>query len=254
MGQLMRPLNVPEKEIRFAAKTGFLSKPLWDEFFAAGTDRWRRKQWQFFLERGLFRKHPSRLPTDVFVLHRKNPMVIRLVGEQISLPPFAPQIEHDEVAAKILLSLERTGHALGYRVEAEIKREEFGQRQRYSGTDKMKYPDAILEIADQGGVTKVALEIELSRKNPKRYRHILNTYAARKELKYVLFLARARTIFESLKTAMRETYYPDWERPIGFCDVDEWLKNPATAAIHFSERVTTLEKIRSDERKEIHHG
>ncbi len=44
---------------------------------------------------------------------------------------------------------------------------------------------------------------------------------------------------------MQAEFYPNWERPIGFCDLDGWLKNPMSAAIYFSDGVTTLEKIMS---------
>ena len=59
----------------------------------------------------------------------------------------------------------------------------------------------------------------------------------------MIFVARAGIVFESLKRAMRETYYPDWERPIGFGQLDDWKKNPLTAAIQFSESKTTMSAI-----------
>jgi hypothetical protein len=241
----MRPQSLPKKEIRFAAKTGFLSKPIWEEFFATGSPRWRRRQWQLFLERDLFRMHPSRLPKDVLVLHRKHLAVKAVVGEAIAMPPFAPQIEHDETVARIVLSLKREAKVLACRFEAEMKREEWGEIRFTLGCDKAKYPDALIDVMERGTIVKAALEIELSRKSPKRYRQVLQAYAARKDVKYVLFVARAKTIFEGLKAAMRETYYPDWERPIGFCDLDAWLKCPGQAPIYFSERETTLERMAS---------
>ncbi len=239
----MRPQHLPIEEIRFAARAGFLSKPIWDEFFAKGSDRWKRRQWQLLQQRGYFVRHPSRLPRDVLVLYRGNPDVRKLVGETIALPPIAPQIEHDECASRILLSLDRGGHVLGYQFEAEMKRLEWGERRLYRSAEKDKFPDAVLAVASPKGVMNVAMEVELSRKNPKRYRQILASYAARKDLTYVIFLARSQVIFESLKMAMRQTFYADWERPIGFCDLNSWLKDPARAPIYFSERQTTLMQI-----------
>jgi len=165
------------------------------------------------------------------------------------MPPFAPQIEHDEHIAKIVSSLMKSGHVSQSRFEAEMKREDWRPTQNQSEQDKAKYADAVLFLNGLNGNFQIALEVELSKKSPKRYRQILSSYAQKKELSYVLYLARSQPIFESLKTAMRETYYPDSERPIGFCLLDEWLKDPARAPIHFSDRVTCIERMKNEPRR-----
>ena len=239
----MRPRNVPVAEISFAAKAGFLSKPIWNEFFAKGLDRWQRKQWQLLLDRGVFIRYPSRLPRDVLVLNRKSPLVLAIVGEAISMHPFVSQIEHDEYVAKIVLELGRNPKVLGYRLEAEMKREDWMASQLRQTAEKTKFPDGILEVSGPTDTIRIAIEVETSCKDKKRYRQILKSYAARRDLSRVLFLARSQYIFDSLKTAMQETYYPDSERPIGFCDLDAWLRNPLNACIYFSNGETTMERL-----------
>ena len=239
----MRPRNVPAAEIRFAAKAGFLSRTIWEEFFATGLSCWQRRRWRHFQERGYFTRYPYPLRRSFLVLNRKNPVVKSLVGEAISTHPFVAQVEHDECVAKILLTLARDPKILGYRMEAEMKREEWDQKQFLRGAQKTKFPDAAIEISTPTGVEKLALEIETSRKDHKRYCQVLSSYAARKDLSRVFFLSRSKLVFESLKVAMRETYYPDEERPIGFCDLDAWLRNPLKAAIYVTWGVTTLERI-----------
>ncbi len=239
----MKKINVPEREIRFAAKTGFLSKRLWEEFFAEGTPSWNRRLWKHFVGRGLFRPHPSALARDVMVLNRRNPVVMSMVGDEISTAPFVSQLEHDETVARILLDLVRAGLVRSFVTEMEQKRVPNGERRFAESTARVKYPDAIVTIGGPSERLRIALELELSRKDPKRYRQCLDTYAARKDIDRVIFIARAGIIFDSLKRAMRDTYYPDWERPIGFGQLDEWKKNPAVAAIHFSESETTMRTI-----------
>lgn len=236
----MRKMNVPEREIRFAAKTGFLSKRLWAEFFIEGTPSWNRRLWKQFVSRGFFRPHPSTLARDVLVLNRKSPVVMSIVGDEISSAPYVSQLEHDEMAAHILLELMRAGIVQSFITEAEQKRIPNGERRISGYAERLKYPDAIVTIGGPSATIRVALELELSRKDPKRYRQCLDTYAARCDVNRVIFIARPGVIFESLKRAMRETYYPDWERPIGFGQLDEWKQNPATAPIQFSESETTL--------------
>ena len=239
----MRPVKIPEAEIRFAAKAGYLSKAIWEEFFATGTGRWQRYQWRHLQERGYFVKYPYPLKRAYLVLNRKNPVVRSLAGEAISTHPFVAQVQHDECIAEILLTLARDPNVLGYRMEAEMKREEWDGREARRGGLKTKFPDAVIEVSTPKGVEKIALEIETSRKDQKRYCQILSSYAARKDLSRILFLSRSKPVFESLKAAMQTTYYPDDERPIGFCDLDGWLANPLKAAIYVTWGITTLERI-----------
>lgn len=241
----MRPHKMPLAEIRFAARAGFLSRPIWEEFFATGSTRWRRKRWGFLKEQGLFVPYPSRFTNDVLVLNRRSPEVKAVVGEAISTHPFFPQIEHDEAVSRILLTLAKHPKVLGYRIEAELKRELLVEKGLPRGRVKAKFPDGVIEVAGPKGPMRIALEVETSHKDQKRYREIVASYAARKDLSRVLFLARAKPIFDNLKAAMQAEFYPNWERPVGFGDLDGWLKNPASASIYFSDGVTTLEKIMS---------
>lgn len=242
----MRPVNVPEREIRFAAKTGFLSKGLWQEFFVAGSASWKRRLWKSFLERGFFRPHPSSLAGGVFVLTRKSPVVVRLVGDEISSPPYISQLEHDETVARILLELMRSRAIDSFQIEMELKRKFDGERRFHDGTDRLKYPDAIVEVGGRGSKVRIALELELTRKDPKRYRQCVGTYASRADVSKVIFVVRSTGIADSIRRAMRETYYPDWERPIGFGSLEDWKENPAKAVIQFGEKSMTLEQIRRE--------
>ena len=119
----MRPRKVPATEIRFAAKAGFLSRSIWQEKFATGLGRWQRRRWRQLQERGYFIQYPYPLRRSFLVLNRKNSVVKSLVGEAISTHPFVAQVEHDEWVAKILLTLARDPKVLGYRLEAEMKRD-----------------------------------------------------------------------------------------------------------------------------------
>lgn len=237
----MRPWRIPQEEIRFAAKTGFLSKPIWEAYFAKGCYSWRQKQWNALWERGLFLPHSSRLARDVLVPNSDHPIVKKLADRAPARPSIVSQIEHDETVARIVLELQRQGFLESYCFEPEMKAKELSQGRLPSKFNLVKYPDAVLTLRGPSKASKIALEIELSRKSPMRYRELLNAFQNRKEIGAVLFLARRKPIFDALRSAMRDIHYPNWERPIGFCDLDAWLINPSKAAIYFSDRVTTLE-------------
>lgn len=240
----MRPQNIPEREILFAARTGFLSKPIWEAYFAHGSDRWKRRQWQLLCERGHFEAHPSRFARNVVIPNRANAEVRKLVPGGIVSPPYGPQIEHDEMVVRTVLFLRRKGLASSFKLEAELKREDWQKGLLKEGEQK-KFPDVILDVQEAGRTIRLAVEIELSRKSPRRYRQIFESYAARKDVQCVVFAARSRAVFDGLKAAMLEAHYPNGECPIGFVELDAWMTDPSRAVMFFAGRKVSLEEMRN---------
>lgn len=226
-------------EIECAARAGFLSRPIWNEFIATGAARWRRRCWRALRTSGIFLPHPSRFARDVLVLDRRNDVVRELVTGGISAAPFVAQIEHDEEVLRGLFRLERCGLVEGYSLEAEMKRHELKNRVP-SAADRAKYPDAIVTLKGRREVRRVAFELEMSLKSYQRYRQMVEAYSSRVDVDAVIFICRFTATGDYLRRAMREGYYPDDERPMGFCDLHEWKKDPATAPIRFATRVQSL--------------
>ena len=54
---------------------------------------------------------------------------------------------------------------------------------------------------------------------------------------------------QTIKKAMRDSYYPDWERPVGFGRLEEWSEKPSTAKISFAEKITSLSEIINEDQK-----
>lgn len=236
----MMPRLKPEAEIRFAAKTGFLTKEIWNGFFAEGGERWKRKQWRLLVERGCFRFHHSRRASEVLVLNTKNKDVIAMVGDDISAPPFIAQIDHDELVARTLLQFLKANTIANYQTESELKRLYPLARSRRNSDEKEKYPDALIEI--KSGL-HIALEMELTLKSRKRYRHILRAYRMRQDADRIIFIVRSANIFESISQAVQDTYYPILERPIGFAWLDEWTSDPLKARIDFKSFSTSWREM-----------
>lgn len=223
-------------EIECAARAGFLSRPIWDEFFATGAARWRRRCRRNLRTSGIFHPHPSRFARDVLVLNRHNDHLVReMVTEGISAAPFVAQIEHDEEVLRGLLRLQRNTLLEGYSLEPEMKRHELKNRIP-SAADRVKYPDAIIMLKGRRQVRRVAVEVEMSLKSFQRYRQMVDAYANRNDIGAVVFICRFTSTADYIRKAMREGYYPDEERPIGFCDLKDWKRDPANAPIQFAER------------------
>lgn len=233
----------PVDEIRFAAKTGFISRSLWVDFFARGSKSWRNKSWRALLDRGDFLLHPASRANDVIVPNRKSVLVRRLVGEAVASPPYIFQLDHDELCARIALSLERRGIVNSYMTEADQKRLFFGSFRSYREAKSVKFPDLLLELRREGSNQQVAVEVELSRKSPRRYCEIFRALRDGPRRDLVVFISRSDTIFDALSRAMRDVTFPTWERPVGFGLVEEWLANPARANISLSDGTTSLEVL-----------
>lgn len=234
---------LPIQEITFAAKTGFLSRRLWVDFFAKGSKSWRNKSWRALQAHGDFLPHPASRADDVIVPNRKSHLVRRLVGGAVASPPYISQIDHDEICARIALILERRGLIHSYLTEADQKRLFFSSFRSYREASTVKFPDLLLELRSSRGNLQLAVELELSRKSPRRYCETFRALRDGPRRDLVLFLSRSDAIFDALSRAMKDVTFPTWERPVGFGQVEEWLANPARAAISLSDGTTSLEKL-----------
>ena len=108
----MKPYD-PSAEIHLAVRCGFLSKELWNEFFAKGKPRWRRHVWTRFVSSGLFKTHYSKRATDVIIPNFDHPLVKRISGGEVTHAPNTAQIDHDEIIVKSFLALEKQQIIIG---------------------------------------------------------------------------------------------------------------------------------------------
>ena len=239
----------PISEIIFAAKYGFLTKGLWNDFFAQGSLGWKNKLWATFVKEQIFLPHYSKFAVHVLVPNKKHFLVQKVVGEELVLPPFISQLDHDERLARMVLSLLKDGIATNYRLEPELKRLGSGLQRHYGSSTKEKYPDALIQIANEKK-TRIAIELELTRKDPKRYRQIMETYSSFKRADKIVFVVRDDRFSQTIKQAMRDSFYPDWERPVGFGRLEEWSEKASTAKISFADKTTNLSEIANEDKKE----
>lgn len=244
----MKPKQIPIREILFAAKMGFLSKPLWEEFFA----RWSRSQsfrnWNKLVADQYFRAHDSKMLRNVLVLAPKAITILRNRGFLPVTQPHLGQFDHDTKVARIVLGLERESVLDEFTSEGELKKR-FMVWMKTTHEGKMaKFPDLTLKLRGTGKFKTVAIEIEQSLKNFERYKQVMNSYANAKDIEAVVFVSDQQTIFNRIARAMKETHYPSWERPVGFGEMSEWLKNPATAPIHLNRGVSSIRQWTTEEK------
>ena len=229
----------PIPEIKFAAKSGFLTRDLWNEFFARGSQSWRYKLWDSLTEQKIFFPHYAKFASGAIILNKKHKLVQQVVGEELVTAPFVSQLNHDECLARIVLRLLKDGIATNYRLEPELRRLSSGLKCHYGSEQKEKLPDALIQLANDKK-TRIAIELELTKKDPKRYRHIMDAYSSFQKADKVVFVVREDRTSQTIKQAIRDSYYPEWEKPIGFGRLEDWLSSPALAKISFKDEVTSL--------------
>jgi hypothetical protein len=240
---------VPNREILFTAKMGFLSKALWLKFFTKRSSSRNSRLWNRFIEDEYFKPHSSKMLPDVLVLGDRSIKDLEKTGVLSVTKPHLGQFDHDEKVADILLSLERNKALRSYTTEAELKRKNWlWMKVTQDGRDT-KLPDLTLELSGSAKFCKVALEIEQSKKSFDRYKKVMNSYATRKEIDVVIFIANQQSIFNSLSRAMKEVSYPSWERPIGFGELEAWLKDPLRAPIYLSRATESIEQWTSQKQR-----
>lgn len=228
----------------FAARTGFLSKLIWDKWFAEKIKRsWKHKKWKLLVERGYFVPHPSSYAHEVIVLNSDNDEVRHLVGDQLIQPPSVAVLSHDNEAAEIYLKLKTSKAITWGKFEAELKREDLRDKRNFDPTDATKFPDLLVSLTDTAKGKTVAIELELSRKEPKRYRQMMNSYMSFRQASAIVVVTDLQVVRNGIKTAVRDTYFPEWEKPIGFVSREAFLESPMNCNIEFAEKTCRLAEV-----------
>lgn len=232
----MKPRLVPERELTFASRTGFLSKDLWEEFFAGSLSRsWRHDRWLLLTERGAFLDHPSGQAQGVIVPNPRSPIVRHVCPEGVVKPPFISQLRHDEILARGLLTCLKSGVVRSFTNEAVLRKSEASG---LSLAEVQKLPDLIVKL--KSGST-VAVELELTAKSSKRYWSLLNAYSSRSGLDAIVFVVESRSVLETIAKAARGAMFQ--AVPIGFIELKAWARNAGTAEIAFSDSTSSLARL-----------
>ena len=231
MGCAVSAKIVPLQEILFAAKTGFLSKDLWREFFTSRSESRNSRVWNGFIQDGYFKPHDSKMLPGVLVLGQKATALLQCRGIPTVNKPHLGQFDHDEKAVRILLKLQKGNVLDDYTTEAELKRKFMVWMKTTRDGKDAKFPDLTLELKSPCKFRRVALEIEQSKKSPDRYRKMMVSYSSAKDIEAIIFISDQQTIFGQIARAMKDVHYPSWERPVGFGEMDAWLKDPLTAPL-----------------------
>lgn len=234
------PKNVFEA-LKFTGKVGFISRSIWNRFFAVGTTRWSRRQFQSLIDKKLLIQHPNKVAMDYFIL---TPLSRQLLHSQKCIhvePTHMIQICHDETVATSILQLYQEGLVIDWKCEAELKKtREF---QLNENVRDQKYPDAIMKVSVSGKERTLAIEYERTQKSSTRYKDILWLYSSRSNLGMVLFICESSTIEKTIEGRMKYLGIPELFHRVAFVSSLDWTTNPSEARIRYGDKVISLKKI-----------
>lgn len=223
------------------SRAGFLSKGLWQEFFYRGKSKGGMHHgWAKLLKEPYFALHPNPYLKNIAVLNRSSRELHAITGGRFASAPPEGVFCHDEVCLRGVLQIESHGFLKEWQLEAGLKSSLAKSYRIESAGALVKYPDALLEFVGLTAPLRVAIEIELTQKDRKRYDQIINCYSFMKGIALVLFVTAEPAIALALKRSAKESFYPTHGLQMGFMAVADWKKNPLLAELEVKGQGQTL--------------
>jgi hypothetical protein len=236
------PPNVVDA-IRFTAKTGFLTREIWSEFFARGGRRARQKQLAFLISQKILDPHSCRPLHGVYELGPFGKALLLSNNYAFVTAPTSHLLSHDEFVATSVLKLRTLGLVDRWSTEAELKSKNDKQFVLELRNQERKFPDAVLVMKTPNKQFIVAIEYERSGKTIRRYRRLLEEYCYLFQIDLVLIVARDDAIIRRIERARRASGLARILGRLGYAVACDWIKDPARASISINDEVTTLEKF-----------
>lgn len=148
-------------------------------------------------------------------------------ASKIHFPRFI--LDHDLKLADLRLLLEEQGIAHSWNPEHEI-RSRVAKAHGHRGVGERNVPDGLMGIQIGGQSRIVAIEVELTAKNQRRYRRILDDYGTKQSLWGVWYLVHRYTIGKQVLHAAKDIAY---RQPLLlFSVLEDVMRSPLDAAVY----------------------
>lgn len=151
-------------------------------------------------------------------------------------------LDHDLKLVDLRLRLEGSGITQSWRPEHEIRARVAAKHGLRTIADRI-IPDALIGIETNGFRETVAIELELSIKNQKRYRSILREYASKDKIWGVWYVVHSPTIGKQIMKAAKHEIYISRGLHIFWSVFDEVMKDPLNAPIYSLTHTRKLSEL-----------
>lgn len=236
-----RPKTIPIEAINLAARTGFITKALFKDFILGNRPKSSvNRRWSDLINSGFFNRHNDERMADVYLLNKRKKELQELLTQEPVAAPYTGIIRHDEIALRGILLIEDRGFLESWKVESEFKKTKQGAVQLESNSHNPKFPDAILNFKAPFKPVRVAIEIELTQKEKRRYERILNAYSFAQNLDLILFVCANKQIENVIVDAAAKFFYPSAGAEIGIMSKADWLTDPVLGDIRCQNTTSSL--------------
>lgn len=231
---------LPQKELEFMAKFGFLTRGFWEKHFSKRSRTRNYRVWKRLIEEKYFEPNKSKLFQDVVYLGSFGRKVLWDQGRDFVTPSNPFHTEHDEIVAEIALGLIESKLIDKFETESEIKKRLMSWSKSREGRGT-KFPDLLLYCPQFD--KPIALELEVSMKSSRRYQKAMESYRRMQNAELILFVSQHQKIFSRLSHAMKKVYFPTWEKPVGYVELNDLLKNKDQAKVYFADKQCVLTEL-----------
>lgn len=156
------------------------------------------------------------------------------LASKVHFPKFI--LEHEFALTNLRLKLEAAGIARTWKPEHEI-RSRVAQRFGLRRISERVIPDGLMGVETNGRKETIAIEIEFSGKNQRRYRSIFREYANKKNIWAFWHLVGKRMIGHQLMSAAKGSYHGRRSPYFLWSALDDVMADPLNATMNgYEER------------------
>ena len=234
------PLNV-QAAIKFAGKTGFISRHLWDTYFNSGCNTWKIRQFGKLLEKDIFKTYLQIGKNKFYRLGPNGHALSRKLSVKPVIAPLNNQIHHDCWIYETVLSLDKAFYIYDWLSEAELKTgASFQDEDLQIGS---KIPDAILKMNVKGDLRNIAFEYERTLKAVWRIKEGLRAYSTNVQFPLVIIICEDEVILKSYLNVLKRMNDTNLSKKIGLTLIGDWHISPEMQPIQMIERTFCLKNI-----------
>jgi hypothetical protein len=236
----MRPIKdkVIKEALEFAARWGFITRNLFFEFICPMSRTHRYRYWSLLLSEGLIVS--SRLDPLVCNLSKKGRMYCGALAR--SARQFV-YIEHDQVLARLFLSLQKREIILRSWLEDELMRNPMDAYVVLGAERLHRIPDLVFDLKSKDGFIRFAVEVERTTKSQSRYSKMALAYLGYSRVSVVLFGCGAAATETAIQRAFSGKTFIEKKRVPGVFQYDEFSPQELNTKIRFNNMELELKEF-----------
>jgi len=232
--------KVIREAVHFAARWGFLTRDLFFEFICPMSRTHRYRYWALLLTQGMFLR--SNANPLVYILSKKGRLHY---GEQARPARQSVYIEHDEILARVFLSLQKRDIILRSWFEDELMRNPLDAYVVLGAERLHRIPDLVFDLKSNDGFVRCALEIERTTKAQSRYSKMALAYLGYSRVSMILFGCGSETTESAIRRAFGGKMHVEKKRVPGIFRYDEFNPKELNTNIRFENKELEMRELLS---------